>query len=326
MAYTSNIDLAPKSFTYEQFADAVKDIEEWFTKDVCKAIAGNHIFVTTYPFCQMNYFVKATVTDYRAVYGGVNLDFITRIPSASNYIYLKIREPKKHEFRGKIKYTPKGTLSASMYIVAPDKNGKSGMWVNYRMPILQNESYVINECDAFYADNEHNADYDSVMKNAWRFIEQDDRFRAYPKSELRKPPKAGIEDMSYCIQRALCILGDTKELYGAVYEWNGVYFVFPMTRLQMKTVFKDRDKINGRRRWLPTISSAYTRKNGTEVDASLKMGATYFTIGGRTFDILVGAEDFRTILSSKKQIDRMRKKVSGAEIIGNFYAVPHFNQ
>jgi hypothetical protein len=323
MAYTSSIDLAPKSFTYEQFADAVKDIEEWFTKDICKDIAGNYIFVTTYPFCQMNYFVKETVTDYRAVYGGVKLDFITRIPSFDNYIYLKIREPKKHEFRGKIKFAPKGTLSASMYIIGSEKKG---IWVNYRMPILQNESYVINECDGFYADNERNADYVSVMKNAWRFLEQDDRFRAYHKAELRKPPIAGMEDMSYCIQHALCILGDIKELYGAVYEWNGVYFIFPMTRMQMKTVFKDRDKINGRRRWLPTISSAYTRKNGTEVDASLKMGSTYFTINGRTFDILVGAEDFGIILSTKKQIDRMRKKVSGAEIIGDFYAVSHSNQ
>lgn len=320
MAYQINADLSPEDFTYDQFAHAVRDIEKQFTKDVCRDISGNYIFVTTYPFCQKNYFVKTTVSDYREVCGNIRIDFLTRLQAYSNYCYLRIREPSKKEFRGKIKFTPKGTLSLSMYFVGSDKKGA---WTINKLPILQNESYITKECDAFFANDEKNADYDEVMNKAWTFLELDERFRAYPKSECKIAEKGALEEISFAIQQALCLLNDVNDLYGAVYVWHDVAFVFPMTRSQMKEVFKERDKIGGRRRWLPTVSKGYTKKNGTQVDASLKMGSPTFTIDGRQFSILVGREDFGTILSTKKQIARMKQKLNGAEIKNGFYLVNH---
>ena len=110
MAYTRNMSLTAKDFTYEEFEREVKNIEYHFPEKACKSLSGQVIWVTTPPFAQLDYFVKTTVSDYHAVYGNININILTRmIGQFNNYTVLRIKEankkaadtPKKGKTKGK---------------------------------------------------------------------------------------------------------------------------------------------------------------------------------------------------------------------------------
>lgn len=302
MAYKTKLRTKIDPFTYDDFIKIIHDIETSFPVKFGRLPADiiwvmhDHI---------PSYFVKTTVSDLHDVEGVINLTVMTQFHDFANRIILKIREPHKKDFFGKIKFTPRNTLALTVIGAAPD-----GIWENDKTPILQNESYIIRECDAAYANDEEEVDYSEIMRNAWTFLEDDKRFATYPESMRRKP--TGTKDLSYCVQEALCAFHDASEHYGICYEWNNALFVISVERENLKEIFKNRDKIDGRRRVLPVVVKEHTR-NGATVEAHMRMGSNYVSIDGREFTFFMGAEDFGTILKSLRQKERMKEKIGNAE-------------
>ena len=63
MAYTRDISLTAKGFSYEQFKFELERIEKSFTKEVSKPLSGQALWNTTYPFAQLDFFIETTASD-----------------------------------------------------------------------------------------------------------------------------------------------------------------------------------------------------------------------------------------------------------------------
>ena len=308
MAYTRNMSLTAKDFTYEEFEREVKNIENHFPEKACKSLSGQVIWVTTPPFAQLDYFVKTTVSDYHAVYGNININILTRmIGQFNNYTVLRIGEANKKVLRGKIKYIPKNTLMMSMYMVNPNEKEK-GWYTNYQTPVLQRESYLTTECDALFANNAPESAYTEVMRNTWLPLEQDKRFRTGRDEEYNKLSVEGTQEISELIQEALCINADLEEMCGVTYVWNNILFIFPINFDQLNYVFKDRDKINGRRRVIASIVKEHKRGNSV-VSQHIRSGCEHFSINDRNFSVFIGGDVLRRLLSTKKQKELWKEKI-----------------
>ena len=302
MAYTRDINLTAKGFSYEQFKFELERIEKSFTKEVSKPLSGQAIWVTTYPFAQLDFFVKTTVSDYHDVYGNISINILTKADVlCDNYVVLRIEEGNKKILRSKLKFTPKNTLMLTEYGIGVDGDGGfEGSYLNYKSPILQRESYLTTECDAAFATDAGDDVYQEIMENAWIGLEQDKRFRKYSDKEYPVTPCIGIRAMSACVQKALCLNADVKDMCGVTYVWNNILFVFPIHADQLKYVFKDREKIDGRRRVLLSVVKEHQRK-GITVEQHIRTGCSYFSIEGREFSVFVGGEVIREVIRSNKQ-------------------------
>lgn len=305
MGYKNSVEEQNK-FDYDYFRKKVEFIESQFKDDVLKYISGRYIYVLLDGMYDCTYFVKTTVSDIRHVCGKIDFDFIANMEGYTNIVLYSLREPNKKSFRGKIKYTPKGTISLTTRFIAPDDNGKMKCRGFDNMPILQDEKFIVSSCDNLFNCDEEGADYDFIEQHAFRFLTDDKRIRC-GEDWVRQRPEAALDD-SQVIHRALCLYYDISESWGVCYYYAGNCFIFPLKREYIQEIFKKRDKENGRRRVIASLVNGHKRKDGTQVDGHLRTTNT-FTIDGREYSIFVGAEDFEKMYPNTDKSKARIKKI-----------------
>lgn len=302
-----------EKFSYEEFLNMVKKIEDNFTDDVCKYIRGRCIYVLLNGAFEQSYFEKTTVSDLKDVSGKINFDcIIDSQGNFSNVMMYSIKEPGRKDFRGKIKYVPKHTLSVSTRFIGIEKDGSRGVAGFEKIPFLQDEKFINSACDNLFNCDEEGADYDFIEKHAFRILTNDKRLKCGDDYTLTAP---GVEqELSQSLHRIICNIYDVLQSWGICYEYKGNCFIFPLKQKYIKEVFKSRDKVNGRRQTIAAIVSGYERADGHKVDGHLRT-ADSFTIDGREFSIFVGNEDFEKIfpdtnksyLRAKRMYQQMAK-------------------
>ena len=296
------------NYSYKDFEEVIKRIEFTFHKKAAKVTEGRTMWCLVEPFISdLDGFVKTTVSDYKAVYGDVKIDVLTELSDdIANFYYISIREPQAKDFRGKIRYVPKNTLSMTTVFWGVDKDGSAqGAMVSaHKTPIWQDESYVNLTCDALFARDAKNEEYVEVCENAWKFLECDKRFSVHKPCRL----PIGAKDISRNIQTALMLNDGLLSEYGVVYQYNDNVFIFPMSKERMKQIFKGRDPINGRRRTLPTLVREHQR-NGTVVKKHIRLAEDYFTINGREYCFYMGSCDMDALFNSPTRIKELKNAV-----------------
>ena len=305
-----------EKYDYGTFLEIIKKIEDNFTDNVSKYINGRCIFVMLQGAFNQTYFVKTTVSDLRDVIGEIKFDCIIDNSGNFNNICLySLREPNKKDFRGKIKYTPKGTLAMTTRFIADGEDGKKVAIGWDKMPVLQDEKFLVSSCYNAFDTDEKYVDYDYIMKNSFRLLTNDKRFKCGDDWITRD---YNIEsEVSMDLQYIISNMYDIQESWGVVYYWKGNEFIFPMKREYIQEIFKKRDKENGRRRTIASIVNGYSRKDGTKVDGHLR-SSEGFSIDGREFCIFIGAEDFEKIFpKTEKSKKRLHKYANRMKEIGN---------
>ena len=295
-----------KEFSYDEFLRIIKKIEDNFTDNVCEYIRGRYIYVLLSGAFEQSFFVKTTVSDLQDVLGKINFDCIVDNQGIYNNVALySIKEPGKKDFRGKIKYTPNHTLSVSTKFIGVNEDGTRGVAGFDKLPFLQDEKFVNSSCDNLYNCDEEGADYDFIEQHAFRALANDRRLKCGDDYVLTTP---GIEqEISQSLQRIICNMYDVTESWAVCYEYKGNCFMFPLKQKYIKEIFKNRDKVNGRRQTIAAIVKSYKKADGSEVDGHLR-SADGFTIDGREFSILIGGEDFEKIFpKTDKSAIRVRK-------------------
>lgn len=319
MAYQTDL-LEQEKFDYDFFLSKVELIESNFKDDVLNYIRGRHIYVLLNGLFDATYFVKTTVSDIHEVMGDIKFDVLVNPDGFSNCVLYSIREPGRKSFRGKIRYTPPNTLALTVRWITRDNKSMKMRCAGFdNMPILQDEKFLVSECDRLYKNNEIGADYDYIERHAFRFLTDDKRI-ACGEDYVRRNQEAALND-SQMVHRALCQYFDVTNSWGICYEYAGNCFIFPMKREYIQEIFKKRDKENGRRRVIASLVKGYTRNDGTEVDGHLRTHDG-FSIGGRDFSLLIGAEDFGKMFpNSEKSKKRIKNIINTSEFDGDFLAV-----
>lgn len=284
-------------YSYDDFEQVIKRIEFTFHKTAAKMTRGRIMWCLLRPFVDdLDGFVKTTVSDYKAVYGNVKIDVLTELSDEiGNLVYLSVREPSTKDFRGKLRYVPKNTLALDLTFYGVNKDGSAGRGRvgAYKAPIWQDESYVNLSCDALFARDAKNKEYEEVSENAWKFLECDKRFSVHKPLEF--PP--GAKAISKDLQTALMLNAELSYEYGVVYQYNENAFIFPMSKERMKQIFKNREPINGRRSIMPTDVKEHKR-NGVVIPKHVRLGETYFIINGRQYSFYMGAADIGMFVKS----------------------------
>lgn len=306
-------------FSYEFLDENLKLIEKNFTDRTSKYFIGKTIYVLLPGIYQANYFVKTTVSDIKSVLGEIDINWLDILNGYSNLNLFCLREPRKREFAGDVKFTPRNSLSFSSYGFCFDKNGDAEVCVtNKSIPILQNEKFLIESCDNAFNTNEEDVDYDEIMRNSIINLIQDDRFSNVKKNQRCNPNKAVENEIKQKIQEMLCIYYDIENSWGITYVWKGILFIIPLKREYFKDILKNRDKEGGRRRVLPTIVKSHTRKGRYNVDSHLRT-CSGVKIDNREFGFLVGAEDYEKIFpKTEKSKKRAMRMIENSDVEGKF--------
>lgn len=318
MAYKTSVE-EQKEFEYEFFNSTVKFIEDNFKDNVLNCIGGKYIWVLLDGMYDCSRFTNTTVSDVRAVCGEINIDCITNFSQeAGNILLYSLREPSKKSFRGKIKYTPKGTISMSWKILAREKNGKSTALGEQNVPILQNEKLLQDCCKLFFENDVEKECYEYVEQFAFKFLNADKRISCSGANDISETYRKWILWHSKNIQRIISLYFTLENSWGVCLYHGGNCFIFPMKREYIQKIFRNRDKEDGRRRVIASVVKDYTRKNGTNVDGHLR-SKTDFTMDGRRYKIFVGAEDLDRIFpNTDKSRKRMKKWIDSARDDGKY--------
>ena len=181
--FNESFSLRQDDYSYKEFLFRVERIEKYFTEEICRQISCKTIWVTDGIF-DIDSFVNTTVSDYHEVYGDINIAVLTTLESFANPIVIKICEPRKGEFRSKIKFTPKGALSLSTFAVAVEDNGEKKLCRNQGHPVLQKERYLAESCKKAFDGNASGDVYKEIAENAWEYLEYNRLFACYPREQL----------------------------------------------------------------------------------------------------------------------------------------------
>ena len=294
MAYKDDY-MQQEQLTLEQFEKLIEEIEMIFTKEVTKSIRFKEIYVLLPGvFCQ-SYFVKTTVSDVMDVCGNININVLLKHYDTIGYAFeLSIFEkatPK--QMRGILRFTPKNTLAYSAYGIASKSGGQgSCVFCAGTHALLQDEKFLVSYCDNAYDNDENNVDYDYVEKRAFKVLDVDKRFSTNNQARNTNPER--VMEMSQNTQRIISTYYEMTNSWAIIYDWNGLTFKFPMEQKYFKELLKNREKVNGRKRVLPTVVKKHKRKD-REVSSHLRAADYDCILNGRKFDFLIGGEDFEKI-------------------------------
>lgn len=319
MSYKTKLE-EQRKFDYKEFLQIVEKIEQNFTDNVCEKICGRCIYVLLGGAFEQTYFEKTTISDLRFVLGKINFDcIIDNSGNFGNIVLYSLREPGKKDFRNKIKYTPKGTISVSLRAIGVNEDGTRGVSGWDKLPFLQDEKFVNKYCDEMFLKNEEGADYDYLERNAFHALANDKRFRCGDDYILTRP---GIEQqISRDLHCIICNIYDAANSWSVWYYFGGNHFIFPLKREYIQELFKNRDKENGRRRVIASLVRGYKRKDGVEVDGHLRTHGG-FSIDGREFEIGIGTDDIEKYYpKTDKPFKRAKKMLENSiEIPGTDFA------
>ena len=221
------------------------------------------------------YSLNTTVSDLLEV-DNRNLEFnsVYDLTYDNNPQLTSIKMANNKEFREVLKFTPKNTLSVSQIWISPKEDGA---YFFQKYPYLQNEEIVKKF---------NNDTTESELTSAYNLLVYDKRVTA----KLPEQKKENFSEIGERLHRLLCISYYVRNSWAVVYVYKNVMFLIPINNIsELKDALKNRDKINGRKRVMPTVVKSHKRKNGEEV-ASYVRGIPWFSIHGREFCFLAGTD------------------------------------
>lgn len=270
---------------YADFLKYVIRIENTFNDEVVKNIKGaSLVYVLWDGAYDYKCFANTTVSDLMYVNGdNLNITWITDMERKNKNQYMltlgRLSKTTPKTFRGMLKFTPKNTLRFDCFCIGRKDDLFSDFSAKqlFTVPIIQDELKVKNS----------NGD----LGNSFNWLNEDKRFcieaNQFRSDEAKK-------DLSIMLQTVIGLYYDIRNAWGVVYNWKGIDFCFPMNRECFKSLFKDREKVNGRKRVLPTVVRKHQRRN-SNVTSHLRAPDYSCVIDGREFGFLIGAEDFGQI-------------------------------
>lgn len=287
---------------YADFLEYIIRIENTFNDDVIKSIKGaSLVYVLWDGAYDYKCFTNTTVSDLLYVSGEkLNITWITDMKQNSSNRYMltlgRLSKANPKTFRGILKFTPKNTLRFDCFCVGRKENYSLDFSAKqlFTAPITQNESNVKANKDD--------------LGDSFNWLNEDKRFCIETTPFRYGEAK---NDLSIMLQTVIGLYYDIRNAWGVVYKWKGIYFCFPMDRECFKSLFKDREKVNGRKRVLPTVVRKHQRRN-SDVTSHLRAPDYSCVIDGREFGFLIGAEDFGQIFPNteyghKKVIQIMKE-------------------
>ena len=283
-----------KELSFDYFENIVREIEELYSEGICSQIKDKYIYVLLPGIFEQSVFMKTTVSDVKNVCKKINITCLMAKVAGGKYYYhelFNIREASAKTFRGFLRYTPPNTLAYTSYGITKDHVKFCGS-----TPILQDEIFINAFCDNAYERNEIDTDYDYALTHAFNLLALDKRYaikkNAY--KECNEQAQKRFLDISRTAQYIISIYYELDNSWGVTYKWNDKTFIFPMERKFFKKLFRDREKVEGRRRVLPTVVKEHETKKGI-VSSHLRDGNYPCRINGRQFGFLIGGEDFEQI-------------------------------
>lgn len=307
MAYNNKL-LGLSVISYDDFIEVVKKIECQFTDEIAKKFDGKTIFVTLPQLYNATSFVNTTVSDLLEVYGDdvfeINM-LSTYINSISNMSVMKIAKASKKDFKNELRFLPQKTLKVTLSTICTD-----GVHTDI-YPVLQDEKYLLNECKKSFDSGRDN--FEEVARNSINILYYDKRVSKTKINDFLIGK--AMDDVRNGISEYISLVADVCESWGITYIYKNILFIFPVNKESYKTVFRDREKIDGRKRQLPVIVKGHARKNSKNVDSHLRIGSDYVTIGGREFSFFIGSEDIQLIFpNTKNSIKRAKKLLESKQL------------
>lgn len=305
-----------QTISQKEFEAEISYIENTFTAKNSKPFKGLDVFYLRGAFDQ-TIFVKTTVSDLREVCAnGINFTWISEDKYFCNPIVSRIREPKKGEFRGRLKFVPSKTFTYELSMLCPTKNGselESNVMAKY--PILQDEQFLNTTCDKAYENDENGVDYDYIMRNCNKVLYTDKRIA---EKSCNVPLNTAL-DMSDRAQEGICYMFEARLTWSIVYEWQGISFFFPVSHENMLNILKRRDFVGKRRETLPTTVERHTR-NGKTIERHTRNvwnadDAAPITMNGREYKIFIAPEIYseywlKTARNKKRMEEFLSKGVA----------------
>ena len=292
-----NVDFSQDVLSEEKFLEIIRDYpEKYFAGEKWRKKLGD-VFVLVPGVFGERYFAKTTVSDVLAVCGGIDITWITVSQTYSGrwgrfLCRLAVANPKR--YRGKLKFTPRNTLTLQMWLMGVNEtNGKEWVSPLDDYPLLQDEAFINASVDNAYNNDDEGTDYDYISQHAFRMLYNDKRFCGDKGLYKRLSPEAEA-DISSMVHEMICRYYEIMESWAICYEFNENLFVFPMRQEFLKETLKGRDKIDGRRRVIPTVVKAHKRGNKS-VSSHLRSFDADLIMDGRKFDILIGVESYPQI-------------------------------
>lgn len=319
MAYKHSLaDDAP--VTKKDFIEAVNFIETVFTDKTAAMYKGARITYLRDAFCR-TFFVKTTMSDLRSV--RVRLPFCwlsDNVGEFTNPIVSRIREPKKGEFRNRLKFTPSKAFAYDFNMLCSvDKDAENYAdlaevkckWLRETYPVIQDEDFLTTTCNKAFDNNDADIDYGYVLRNAISFLDRDKRISLNP-GKLKT--EAAFE-LSERIQTGISLMYESTQTWQIVYKWRDIDFLFPVSHDEMLSILKSRDPVDGRRKALPTTVKKHSRK-GRLIDqhvTNVWNDAPAISMDGREFLIYLAPEIYSDfLLNTSKNRERMRELLEDA--------------
>lgn len=321
-----NVDFSQDVLNEQALLQAVKDYPERFFDGEKQRGRFGTVYILVPGVFAENYFVKTTVSDVLNVCGKINITWLAvSEPSGVGMEHLRMRylcnlsvASPKH-YRGVLKFTPKNTLSLKMWIVGTDKNGNDCVVPLGDYPMLQDEKFVNASVDNAYNNDDEGTDYGYIERHAFRMLCNDKRFIG--DKGLYKCISPDAEgDLSVIVHEMICRYYEVTESWGVCYSFNGNMFVFPMRQEYLKETLRGRERVDGRRRTLPTVVKKHNRKGNT-VSSHLRAADKKIIVGGREFEIVVGRDSYSQIFPDnaygEKAKARIKKSTVGTQQEGS---------
>lgn len=287
-----------REFSIEQLEKRLELIESQISDTVAEKLNGKEVYLLYKDLYDSSYFLNTTVSDVlETTEGEFDVSWITdNVYEFDNVLLNRMRLPKKGEFQGEIRFTPKNTIVFEQLCIGKSDDGSDRTTVGLinKIPILQKERYIKDSCSETYVSNTKNKVNIDLERNAFAFLHFQKPFAKEQKSTAQVNGILG--DISQSCHEMICSYYDIVNSWAVTYLYKNILFVIPVKQEFFKKLFKDRDKgENGRRNFVPTIVNGHKRKNGQSVNSHLRVGGTYLSIHGREFSYLIGAEDFGKI-------------------------------
>lgn len=316
MSY-KDVDFTQEVLSEQRFIDVVKEFpEKCFVGKNLRGILSE-VYVLANGVFDEKYFVKTTVSDVLDTCGGINIAWVTGEQGECQNGFVgkllyKLSVANQKQYRGKLKFTPRNTLSLKIWVVGDGKDGDAIAVPIGDFPVLQDEKFVNASVDNAFNNDDEGTDYEYIMRHSFKVLYNDKRFIGDKKLYKTVPPEME-SNISYSVHEIICRYYDVTSSWAICYDYNENTFIYPMRQEFLKETLKGRDRIGGRKRVLPTVVKGH--KRGAEnVSSHLRAYGGDIVMEGRRFDILVGADSFSQIFPDNKYGHRkmmeMRKLAS----------------
>lgn len=314
-----NVDFSQDVLNEQWLMRLVTEFPEKFFRDESYRGRLGKVFMLVDGVFNERYFEKTTVSDVLQVCcEGIHITWVTGGMDEegwhSRYL-LNMSVAKPRAYRGRLKFVPRNTLSVKVWRLKETESHEAFVEFLGDFPMLQDEKFVNASVENAYNSDDEGVDYEYIERHAFRVLYNDKRFvgdKRWYKSVL---PDAELL-LSKIVQQMICRYYEVRESWGICYYFNENAFVFPMRQEYLKETLRGREKVDGRRRTLPTVVKKHNRK-GITVSSHLRAADKKVIVGGREFEIVVGTDSYSQIFPDnaygEKALARIKKSTAGAQ-------------